>query len=105
MVDTWLLGQDDMVRLLHLVGRDNLMRRMIDAFEVAFTELGLGVREDSPVRTGFTRTGPVPGVIETMPHREAGVGVTVKTVAYSPCNVRDHRLPTILCTVARIDDD
>jgi ornithine cyclodeaminase/alanine dehydrogenase-like protein (mu-crystallin family) len=103
--ETWLLGQDEMVRLLQVVGRDNLMRRMILAFEQGFTELGHGRRTDSPVRMGFTRSGDVPGVIEMMPHREPGAGVTIKTVSYSPRNLIDQRLPTILGTVARVDDD
>ncbi|MCS0639364.1 ornithine cyclodeaminase family protein [Streptomyces sp. LP05-1] len=105
MENTWLIGQDDVARMLHIVGRDALMRRMISALDKGFTELGQGVRSESPMRTGFTRTGGVPGVIETMPHREPGLGVTVKTVAYSPWNITAHRLPTILGTIARIDDD
>ncbi|WP_329791953.1 ornithine cyclodeaminase family protein [Lentzea sp. DG1S-22] len=104
-MDTWLLCQEDIVRMLQLVGRDELMRRMIDTLEEEFVELGCGRRTNSPQRSGFTRAGEVPGVIETMPHREAGVGVTVKTVAYSPRNLQNSRLPTILGTVARIDDD
>ncbi|QNE17025.1 ornithine cyclodeaminase family protein [Kribbella qitaiheensis] len=104
-MDTWLLCQDDMVRLLNVVGRDALMQRMISTLEAGFTELGHGRRAESPMRTGFTRTGDIPGVIETMPHRDPGLGVTVKTVSYSPRNVADHHLPTILGTVSRIDDN
>ncbi|QFZ20397.1 ornithine cyclodeaminase family protein [Saccharothrix syringae] len=104
MVNTWLLGQDDVARIVDLVGRDALMRRMISALERGFGDLGRGLRQNSPVRSGFTRTGDVPGVIETMPHREPGVGVTVKTISYSPRNIVGSRLPTILGTVARIDD-
>ncbi|MFD5552471.1 ornithine cyclodeaminase family protein [Streptomyces sp. NPDC127068] len=105
MENTWLIGQDDVARILHIVGRDALMRRMISTLEKGFTELGQGLWSDSPIRTGFTRTGDVPGVIETMPHREPRAGVTVKTISYSPRNIADHHLPTILGTIARVDDD
>lgn len=104
-METWLLGHDDLARLLDVVGRDALMERMISALEKGFDDLGSGRCADSPVRSGFTRSGDVPGVIEMMPHREPGRAVTVKTVAYSPRNVADHRLPTVLSTVARVDDD
>lgn len=104
-MDTWLLSQYDMVRLLNVVGRDALMRRLIAALEEGFSELGHGRRAESPMRSGFTRTGDTPGVIELMPHRDPGLYVTVKTVSYSPRNVDDHGLPTILGTVARIDDN
>ncbi|GAA0583840.1 ornithine cyclodeaminase family protein [Kribbella sandramycini] len=104
-MDTWLLCQDDMVRLLNVVGRDALLRRLIETLEAGFTDLGHGRLTESPMRTGFTRSGAIPGVIETMPHREPGLGVTVKTVSYSPRNVDDHHLPTILGTVTRIDDN
>lgn len=104
-MDTWLLSQNDMVRLLNVVGRDALMRRLIATLEEGFTELGHGRRAESPMRSGFTRTGDTPGVIEIMPHRDPGLDVTVKTVSYSPRNVDDHDLPTILGTVARIDDN
>lgn len=104
-MDTWLLCQEDIVRLLNVVGRDALMQRMIWALEAGFTDLGHGRRAESPMRSGFTRSGDIPGVIEIMPHREPEVGVTVKTVSYSPHNVGIHNLPTILGTVARIEDD
>ncbi|PWW60403.1 alanine dehydrogenase [Actinokineospora spheciospongiae] len=105
VVETWLLGQDDVGRVLRVLGRDTVMRRVIDALRAALADLGRGVLAPSPPRTGFTRGGAVPGVIEVMPHRQPGRGVTVKTVAYSPRNARRAGLPTILGTVARLDDD
>lgn len=38
-MDTWLLCQDDVVRLLNVVGRDTLMQRMIATLEAGFAEL------------------------------------------------------------------
>lgn len=102
---TWLLCQDDLERILQIIGRDTMMRRMIDALAAGLAGLGRGARENSAARTGFTRSGEVPGVIELMPHRDPGSSVTVKMIAYSPSNPRNFRLPTILGTVARIDDD
>lgn len=104
-METWLLGQDDIARLLHVIGKDVLMQRMISALERGFAELGRGRLTNSPIRTGFIRTGEVRGVIESMPHREPGAGVTIKTISYSPGNVPHHQLPTILGTIARIDDE
>lgn len=104
-METWLLCQDDLARILEAIGRDALMRRMIEKLTEGLTELGWGERDNSPARTGFTRTGDVPGVIELMPHRDPGSSVTIKMVAYSPANARTFRLPTILSTIARIDDN
>ncbi len=103
-METWLLCQDDLERILTVIGRDALMRRMIDRMADGLAALGRGERENSPARTGFTRGGDVPGVIELMPHRVAGSSVTVKTIAYSPQNPSQHRMPTILGTICRIDD-
>ncbi|GLZ39381.1 hypothetical protein [Actinokineospora sp. NBRC 105648] len=103
-METWLLGQDDLERILQVIGRDTLMRRMIDRMGHELTELGRGAREDTPTRGGFARTGELTGVIELMPHRESGSSVTVKTIAYSPHNPRLFGLPTIVGTISRIDE-
>ncbi|WP_245734126.1 ornithine cyclodeaminase family protein [Lentzea jiangxiensis] len=77
---------------------------MISALGEALRALGAGLLQDSPPRSGFQRGGALRGVIETMPHREPGGGVTIKTVSYSPDNVARHRLPTIMGTIARVED-
>lgn len=104
-METWLLCQDDLERILQVIGRDELMRRMIDGLTTGFVELGRGDRPESPPRAGFTRDGDVPGVIELMPHREPGSSVTVKTISYSPANAKLFGLPTIVGSIARYDDD
>ncbi|SDD36515.1 ornithine cyclodeaminase family protein [Actinokineospora iranica] len=103
-METWLLGQDDLGRILQVIGRDELMRRMIDRLGAELAELGRGGRAETPARSGFTRAGDAPGVIELMPHREAGSSVTVKTISYSPRNPRSFGLPTIVGTISRIDE-
>ncbi|MBW1602506.1 ornithine cyclodeaminase family protein [Streptomyces sp. JJ66] len=90
--------------MLHEYGRDELMRRVIDRIAEGLAAVHTGAAELSPLRDGFNRAEPVPGIIEWMPHREPGNGVTVKTVAYSPGNPGRYGLPTILGTVARYDD-
>lgn len=105
-METLLLCQDDLERMLEIIGRDALMRRMIDKLTEGLTELGRGAQENSPARIGFTRSSSdVPGVIELMPHRDPGSSVTVKMISYSPANARNFRLPTILGTIARINDN
>jgi L-lysine cyclodeaminase len=105
-METLLLCQDDLERMLELIGRDALMRRMIDKLTEGLTELGRGTQENSPARTGFTRSSSdIPGVIELMPHRDPGSSVTIKMISYSPANAQKFRLPTILGTIARINDN
>ncbi|WP_205413071.1 ornithine cyclodeaminase family protein [Austwickia chelonae] len=104
-MDTWVLTRDDIGQVLNAYGVDKFMNYMIDTLEQGFAELGHGSRTGSPPRSGFSRSGEIPGIIETMPHRESGRSVTIKTVSYSPRNIIDHQLPTILATIARVDDD
>jgi ornithine cyclodeaminase/alanine dehydrogenase-like protein (mu-crystallin family) len=104
-VQTKILGQRDIKRILSVVGRDVMMDRLISELHRGFARLGRGETDEPPPRTGFTRRGDVPGVIEFMPHRAAGHGVTMKTVSYSPQNPERFHLPTIVGTVSRLDDD
>ncbi|MYU14995.1 ornithine cyclodeaminase family protein [Streptomyces sp. SID8361] len=104
-MQTRILCQRDIKRILSVVGRDVLMDRLISELHNAFARLGRGEVGGPPPRTGFTRDGNVPGVIEFMPHRAAGAGVTMKTVSYSPRNPERLHLPTIVGTLTRFDDD
>lgn len=104
-MQTRILCQRDIKRILAVVGRDVVMDRLISELQREFARLGRGETDPPPPRTGFARRGDVPGVIEFMPHRAAGVGVTMKTVSYSPQNPERFHLPTIVGTVSRLDDD
>ncbi|MBE1456936.1 alanine dehydrogenase [Nocardiopsis terrae] len=93
-----------MATIMEAVGRDGLMDQVIARLDDGFAAIGRGERRSSPPRGGFERAEPAPGVLEWMPHREAGDTVTIKTVSYSPLNSERYGLPTILGTVARFDD-
>ncbi|WP_042439533.1 ornithine cyclodeaminase family protein [Streptacidiphilus albus] len=103
-MNTLLIAQDDIARIIGQVGRDALMRRMIERLSEGFTAVHRGTVQLSPLRDGFERPDPVPGIIEWMPHRVGGDSTTIKTVAYSPANPDRFGLPTIVGTVARYDD-
>ncbi|WP_431775386.1 ornithine cyclodeaminase family protein [Streptomyces cucumeris] len=104
-MQTRLLRQRDIKRILSVIGRDVMMDRLISELHDGFAALGRGELAEAPPRTGFVRGGDVPGVIEFMPYRTSRVGVTMKTVSYSPHNYQRFRLPTIVGTIARLDDD
>ncbi|MFI5772703.1 ornithine cyclodeaminase family protein [Streptomyces sp. R-74717] len=104
-MQTRILGQRDIKRILLVVGRDVMMDRLIRELQRGFARLGRGEIDGPPPRTGFTRAADVPGVIEFMPHRSAGTAVTMKTISYSPQNPENFHLPTIVGTLARLDDD
>ncbi|WP_413811176.1 ornithine cyclodeaminase family protein [Streptomyces sp. OE57] len=104
-MQTKVLCQRDIKRILSVVGRDVMMDRLISEVHRGFARLGRGETNEPPPRTGFARGGDVPGVIEFMPHRASGIGVTMKTVSYSPQNFERFNLPTIVGTVSRLDDD
>ncbi|MFF9778172.1 ornithine cyclodeaminase family protein [Streptomyces sp. NPDC013978] len=103
-METWVLSRDDIADVVTAVGRDDLMRRVVDRLAEGFADVGRGSRELSPLRAGFERTEPVQGIFEWMPHRDPGDSITLKTVGYSPANPRHFGLPTIIGTVARYDD-
>jgi alanine dehydrogenase len=103
-MSTLLITQADLRTVLDRIGRDDLVRRVIDRIAEGLRGIDAGSGELSPLRDGFTRPDPEPGVLEWMPHRVAGDSITIKTVAYSPANPRLAGLPTILGTLARFDD-
>ncbi|MFF0746332.1 ornithine cyclodeaminase family protein [Streptomyces sp. NPDC004111] len=103
-MSTLVLSASDIATLVHVVGRDNLMDRMIEQMRSGMAALGRGEFELSPRRGGFTRNADGLGVIEWMPHHEPGRSMTLKTVGYTPTNPLGRGLPTILGTVTRYDD-
>ncbi|MCX4911246.1 ornithine cyclodeaminase family protein [Streptomyces sp. NBC_00878] len=104
-MDTRLLNQNDIERLLTVLGRDAVMDKLIDALHDGFAALGRGEHDEPPPRTGFVRGADVPGVIELMPHRAPGDSVTLKTISYNPENRERYGMPTVVGTLARIDDN
>ncbi|WP_254398883.1 ornithine cyclodeaminase family protein [Streptomyces sp. AC602_WCS936] len=103
-METWILDRRDVAAVMALVGRDALMERVVERLTEGLADIGHGRRELSPLRDGFERSEPVPGILEWMPHRDPGDSITIKTVAYSPGNPERFSLPTIIGTVARYDD-
>ncbi|MFJ8233016.1 ornithine cyclodeaminase family protein [Streptomyces sp. NPDC094448] len=104
-MQTKILRQRDIKQILSVVGRDTIMDRLIQELYDGFAALGRGELAEAPPRSGFARSGEIPGVIEFMPYRVPGVAVTMKTVSYSPHNYQRFRLPTVVGTVSRVDDD
>ncbi|OON71512.1 ornithine cyclodeaminase family protein [Streptomyces tsukubensis] len=104
-MQTKILRQRDIKQILSVVGRDAIMDRLIEELHKGFAALGSGEFDEAPPRSGFARSAEVPGVIEFMPYRVPGVGVTMKTISYSPHNYQRFRLPTVVGTVSRLDDD
>ncbi|MEV3985321.1 ornithine cyclodeaminase family protein [Nonomuraea sp. NPDC049758] len=84
-------------------GRDHVMDLLTRRLAEAFAGMSAAPGE-TPPRAGFVRCAQDSGVLEWMPHREAGNAVTIKTVAYSPANPASYGLPTILGAVCRFDD-
>lgn len=100
----FILSQEDILEIVRSAGRDEVMARVI-----AHIADGLGMAHRlpgslSPPRAGFSRPYPVSGVIEWMPHREAGSSTTIKTVSYSPANPDRFGRPTIAASLGRFDD-
>ncbi|GGK78125.1 alanine dehydrogenase [Sphaerisporangium melleum] len=102
-MDTRLISQGDVARIVRALGRTTLMDRVIERLAEGLTELGRDKGELSPARDGFVRDYPTPGVLEWMPHHVSGDSITIKTVAYSPMNPQRYGLPTILGNMARYD--
>ncbi|MDB1089560.1 ornithine cyclodeaminase family protein [Streptomyces sp. ACA25] len=101
---TLLITQDDMHRIIREAGRSEILNRIISRITEGLRD---GYREGlalSPLRDGFERPSPAPGITEWMPHRVAGESITIKTVSYSPGNPALFGLPTILGTITRFDD-
>lgn len=99
-----LLTAEDMRLIVDKIGRDHVMRRIIEQLTADLRRSFEGAPFASPSRAGFERDIPARGVLEWMPHRRAGDSATVKLISYSPANPDEFCLPTILGTIARIDD-
>ncbi|MGK8504480.1 ornithine cyclodeaminase family protein [Nocardia asiatica] len=104
-MESLIIRPDDIKRILEICGRDEVMRLMIQKLRECLASLGKGRIENSPARSGFTKYGDSPGVVEFMPHYSPGSGITMKSVAYSPRNSELSGLPTVLGYVCRIDED
>ncbi|MEW1736409.1 hypothetical protein AB0346_10725 [Nocardia beijingensis] len=102
---TLVLRPEDIKRTIELHGRDEVMSRVIARLTEHLTILGMGLCENSPPRSGFTKSGDTSGVIEFMPHHHKDGAVTMKTITYSPSNPGLYRLPTVLGFVCRIDEN
>jgi alanine dehydrogenase len=103
-MDTLLISEDDVGRIVARIGRDVLMDRVIERLAAGLAQAGRGDGPRSPARNGFIRPVPGPGLLEWMPYHDPGASVTVKIVSYSPDNPRRSGLPTVSGTVARFDD-
>ncbi|MGP3953443.1 ornithine cyclodeaminase family protein [Streptomyces sp. 7N604] len=102
-VETLVLTQQHVAKLVSSGGRDRFMDLMIDRLRKAF----VAARESNgttPPREGFLRCPGETGVIEWMPHHQPGSSMTLKTVAYTPSNPAEFRLPTIIGSLTRYDD-
>ncbi|MEV6096234.1 ornithine cyclodeaminase family protein [Nocardia sp. NPDC051981] len=104
-LDTLVLTQEHIGRLLEVIGPHEVMCRVIDRLEYGMTELGLGRRRNSPPRSGFLRATPGDGVIENMPHYEPGHDMTLKNISYIPHNRERFALPTVLGSLYRVSGD
>ncbi|MEV6949316.1 ornithine cyclodeaminase family protein [Streptomyces sp. NPDC051172] len=102
-VDTLVLTQRHVGKIVDLCGRDRFMELVIDRLHLALAEPDHGV---APARDGFTRCPGGTGVIEWMPYHVPAGSMTLKTVSYTPTNpVSRHQLPTINGTLTRFDDE
>jgi L-lysine cyclodeaminase len=99
-----LLSAAEMRTIVDKIGRDQIMNRIVDRLGTDLKNVFEGALFLSPERAGFERESPAGGVLEWMPHRRPGDSSTVKLVSYSPANPDRFGLPTILGTIARIDD-
>ncbi|WP_222595133.1 ornithine cyclodeaminase family protein [Nocardia ninae] len=103
-LETLVLRQEDVRRIFEIVGRDHVMTCLIERLSDGLGELGRGECPNSPPRAGFTRGAGARGVIDVMPHYLPGSGLTVKTISYNPNGRREANLPTVLGSIARIDE-
>ncbi|WP_369359733.1 ornithine cyclodeaminase family protein [Streptomyces sp. cg2] len=102
-METLVLTQQHVAKLVGDSGRDRLMDVMIERLRAAFAA-DEGARGRTPAREGFLRCPGNTGIIEWMPHHQPGSSATIKTVAYTPSNPAKYRLPTIIGSLTRYDD-
>ncbi|MGK5548504.1 ornithine cyclodeaminase family protein [Streptomyces sp. URMC 127] len=104
-METLILTQQHVAKLIGTCGRDRFMDLMTDRLQQAFAAAGTaGPAGSTPPRDGFLRGQGGTGVIEWMPYHRPGQAMTLKTVSYTPANPRTHGLPTINGSVTRFDD-
>ncbi|WP_223785318.1 ornithine cyclodeaminase family protein [Myxococcus sp. AS-1-15] len=94
---TLLVTQADLRRLVHEVGIDVLMDRVIESLKTAFRTFDLA-RTELRQREGFTLRNARTGVLEWMPVMRQGESITIKVVGYNPMNPRHYGVPTIIAT-------
>jgi L-lysine cyclodeaminase len=100
----FVLAQEDISEIISRVGPDEVMTSVIARLTEGLAAAHRFPETLSPPRAGFTRSYPVPGVIEWMPHREDGKSTTIKIVSYSPANPSRFGQPTIAASLGRFDD-
>ena len=98
---TLLVENEDVTRLLSLVGLDVLMSDMIAELEKTFCQWQAGEIK-APPRSGFSYHRPKLGLVEWMPAIRVNGPICVKMVGYHPENPT-MGLPTILSNIAMYD--
>ncbi|MEU9523353.1 ornithine cyclodeaminase family protein [Streptomyces sp. NPDC048224] len=102
-MQTLVLTQQHVGKIVGLLGRDRFTERVIDRLQAALGDPHHGT---APARDGFTRCPGDSGVVEWMPYHVPDESMTLKTVSYTPANPTSrHRLPTINGTLTRFDDE
>ncbi|PTL83572.1 ornithine cyclodeaminase family protein [Vitiosangium sp. GDMCC 1.1324] len=102
MLNTRVLGEQEMRRLVASVGLHVLLDETIAALERTLARFDPSHTELRK-RDGFQYQHPHPGVLEWMPVMEVGRQAVVKLVGYNPANVEGVGLPTILSTISLYD--
>ncbi|WP_232293375.1 ornithine cyclodeaminase family protein [Stigmatella aurantiaca] len=102
MLSTRVLGEQELRRLVGIVGLHALMDETIAALGRTVTEFDPSHTELRK-RDGFQYQHPHPGVLEWMPVMKVGRQVVVKLVGYNPANVEGLGLPTILSSISLYD--
>ena len=103
-METLILSVNDIHKIVHKVGIDNLMDETIARLIIAFQQFD---RHQTivPPRDGFNYKDPHTGLIEWMPVLQQKDRVVIKIVGYHPTNPDIRQLPTVLSTVSAYDTD
>ncbi len=94
---TTVISADDLRKIVHKIGLDQLMDMVIDRLTSSIIRLE-NKQTIIPVRSGFKYSHPQLGLIEWMPGMITGKGVYIKVVGYHPLSGQTYKLPTILST-------
>ncbi len=97
-VPTLLLDANDVRTIVHRIGRDALMDRLIGRLREAIAAYDPAVAQ-VPARSGVHYERPEWGLLEWMPAHFGDAGTTVKLVGYHPRNPERRGLPTVISTV------